>query len=546
MATFKVRATKGGKTREFKVAAKNLRTAHAIARKKAGESGHSVKSVGFYTKEDLLARLRAMSEGGSGSGNFGHSGRAGEVGGSGDGAVVFDIGSVEKTSSAAVGKMSDKELATTFRATSKAFDILQKKTDSKDPNYINMKSNLELLGKEMTDRANLNSKDKIIHKFGTFWRVPLDTEESIINRLRKLSEGGAGSGNFGHSGRPGEQGGSGSGGGDKAVFGWSPTAVIRRLSGGGSGGSGGGGRPGDRGQRAYMQAAVRSHERDTQRFFARLKASDKAKSQKRLAIQAKRVGARPDNKSVGRAVRQRIAGRKYPGVSYDHLKSAQPSTRFGRAITKGINQGELGTNAHLPGSGWKRGLRSENILARMRKVYEGGAGSGNFGHSGRAGEVGGSGEGGERGSYQMKTPTSGGKFKSYKWGGAGGGGGRGTGSIGGSGGRIFKGVGTPPPHTAAWRKILKANVKSGERSSQARTNASNRAAKKAGWDPKRPYDVSYLDKQRKSFGATAPSIAARTLAKAKEQSWRRTHAKKENIMVHLRKVTKVERNKGEA
>jgi hypothetical protein len=42
--------------------------------------------------------------------------------------------------------------------------------------------------------------------------------------------------------------------------------------------------------------------------------------------------------------------------------------------------------------GWK-GPAKESLMAHLRRIYEGGAGSGNFGHAGRAGEVGGSGEG---------------------------------------------------------------------------------------------------------------------------------------------------------
>jgi hypothetical protein len=153
--------------------------------------------------ERLRERRRIQTLGGSGSGNFGHGGRPGEVGGSSDdgggGSRDYDkMTSIKGVPLTEKAKRAVKEIDAMLDGLSSSESIAES-------NLLDFRVEIQNSGKLTAPLL-----DKLVS-----WR------ESGINysfhRFKRSgsyrTNGGSGSGNFGHEGRPGEVGGSGDGGG---------------------------------------------------------------------------------------------------------------------------------------------------------------------------------------------------------------------------------------------------------------------------------------------------------------------------------------------
>ncbi len=197
-------------------------------------------------KEMLRVRAR---EGGEGSGNFGHEGRPGEVGGSGSGDGGADtIRAVaqkyakqdERSAYSQCIRVSERIAAALNKAGIQAAQVQSgwywaKPDELKYGAYkelaatpraqnVYMRSN----GDIRVTHSWVRTSDYIVdgsaaqfHGGDALRIVPID--DARYDESHTLHEGGSGSGNFNHSGRPGERGGAGPGTGDlhkqkEAVF----------------------------------------------------------------------------------------------------------------------------------------------------------------------------------------------------------------------------------------------------------------------------------------------------------------------------------------
>lgn len=154
-------------------------------------------------------------KGGAGSGNFGHTGRPGELGGSqGSGSPASEQTADNKIPIAVDGKAE---------VSKPVFDRLWDKYHAKD--YFGLQNNpeREAMGIKYTPEYLQGMKDKTYAFMRTRMtemsegKLPPQREklswELYRDLQRGINKGGSGSGNFGHAGRPGERGGS-SGEGD--------------------------------------------------------------------------------------------------------------------------------------------------------------------------------------------------------------------------------------------------------------------------------------------------------------------------------------------
>ena len=203
--------------------------------------------------------LKLLLKGGSGSGNFGHSGRPGEVGGSGSGGGSLDSWirgnpTSEERNVVATRTRSSTTLRTQLQriesndpkyevgqvveykdgASFTAHDILAgegagdigwKSNDGAVIRILNPKHGLDIdytktkgirFGASNEKETILASKYRVVNRtmmtepntnpeYG--YKIPVYT----LEESDEFTKGGSGSGNFGHSGRPGEIGGSGGG-----------------------------------------------------------------------------------------------------------------------------------------------------------------------------------------------------------------------------------------------------------------------------------------------------------------------------------------------
>ena len=219
---------------------------------------------GIDKKINSMGGLSAYENGGKGSGNFGHSGRPGEVGGSGKGSGGSNTKNIddeiEKTKKAIEGlgeflgsippsgilssEMEGIEKAS--KELEKARKKLEKLEKEKKGSGKKQSGEISLKGKslyekvhmiEPGDEVHITPKDNLpnfdrkikvdyiqdgtIH-YGSSetsdgYTYPAWAIKDITKIIRKKKNevelnGGKGSGNFGHAGRPGEVGGSGKGG----------------------------------------------------------------------------------------------------------------------------------------------------------------------------------------------------------------------------------------------------------------------------------------------------------------------------------------------
>lgn len=228
--------------------------------------------------------LSAYENGGKGSGNFGHSGRPGEVGGSGGGGLTEDVGkktevlvdvpdeygnkvkeymgsseykakyeklqeaiSKEKAAESVMIKAKEKlaEMKSRLKSDSdgkmsaKALDeysACQKEKLAKTSDFNRAKAERKTAEQGIADGfkdAVLKSEKKGLEIEASIGKIGGSKDLLIVLRKKNSSEdaaktlnGGKGSGNFGHSGRPGEVGGSGGG---YAGIGSSKADKIERM-----------------------------------------------------------------------------------------------------------------------------------------------------------------------------------------------------------------------------------------------------------------------------------------------------------------------------
>ena len=178
-------------------------------------------------KINSMEGLGAYENGGKGSGNFGHSGRPGEVGGSGSGKTQLQRAAEAEATSGKVGHFAGLQYIDEIykEKLGKIKDDLSRLKEVKDRyGYVDandpahnrldeLKGQLarakELAGSNVPEaqQTKFEKLGKLVDEIEeiTGWRNSTDGAETLLN-------GGKGSGNWGHAGRPGEIGGSASGG----------------------------------------------------------------------------------------------------------------------------------------------------------------------------------------------------------------------------------------------------------------------------------------------------------------------------------------------
>lgn len=182
---------------------------------------------GIDKKINSMEGLSAYENGGKGSGNFGHSGRPGEVGGSGGEKTQLQRAAEAEATAGKVGYFAGLQYVDEIykEKSGKMKDDLSRLKEVKDRDgYVDandpahnrldeIKGQLarakELVGSDVQDaqRAKIEKLEKLVDDIEniTGWKNSTDRTETLLN-------GGKGSGNWGHAGRPGEIGGSASGG----------------------------------------------------------------------------------------------------------------------------------------------------------------------------------------------------------------------------------------------------------------------------------------------------------------------------------------------
>jgi hypothetical protein len=218
--------------------------------------------VDIPDRRHIRGRIRVRAkEGGSGSGNFDHAGRPGEVGGSGagdgdtvpcqrcggtgiipayvsvNGGECFGCEGTGRQEAAVVSKRAAVNAKAQAKAEEKRIAKVaasQAEGDRRWGEFAN--EHPELAGKLEMAAAN-----ERIGRRSSLGAGPMAYAVMVIRRgenrfataaefathaLSRLREGGAGSGNFGHEGRPGEVGGSGAGGGHIPMGKDGPSAVA--------------------------------------------------------------------------------------------------------------------------------------------------------------------------------------------------------------------------------------------------------------------------------------------------------------------------------
>ena len=153
---------------------------------------------GVDKKINSMEGLSAYENGGKGSGNFGHSGRPGERGGSGSGKSGSSKGGREVS----LKGMSVREKYEAIREGDEVHFIPKDNL----PNF-DRKIKVDFIRDGVPHYGLSETSDG--HTY-PFWAVK-DIKKIIRKKNELELNGGKGSGNFGHSGRPGQVGGSGSG-----------------------------------------------------------------------------------------------------------------------------------------------------------------------------------------------------------------------------------------------------------------------------------------------------------------------------------------------
>ena len=381
-----------------------------------------------YNKlKSRLDEIEKKLNGGKGSGNFGHSGRPGEVGGSGTGNGgshnaddidkriteaqkrlddVDDLIAQEETFGDGAGDMS--QLESLRQEAQDELDSLKKEKEQKESQKKDQPKQKSMLEEEIdsleSELSDLQYEiDKVEQEFEEGRRTKIDMlhtrarlrdefsqvdleyrtklrklRESEENSLeKKIENGGKGSGNFGHGGRPGKVGGSGSGDGIRVHEGSKETDYY------------------------YAE--------DGNRVLASGKTKEEAlkKAEKKLEKEKKEGEISLKGKSLYEKVHMIEPGDEV------HIKPKSNLPNFDKKIVVDyIQDGTIHYGSSERSDGYtypawaidditkivrkKKNSALQEAYDRLdaiEKKLNGGAGSGNFGHSGRPGERGGSGKG---------------------------------------------------------------------------------------------------------------------------------------------------------
>lgn len=396
-----------------------------------------------YNKiQEKIQKLETLLNGGKGSGNFGHSGRPGEIGGSGDGGsiesvdektkVLVDVPdeygdkvkeyigsseykakyeklqearSKEKTAESVMAEAGKKlaEMKSKLKSSpdgkmsAKALDeysACKKEKLAKTSDFNKAKAERKSAEREIADgfRGAVLKGEKGLEIEASVGKIGGSKDLLITLRKRNGSEdtaktlnGGKGSGNFGHSGRPGEVGGSGGG---YAGIGSSKADKIEKMI--------------DRKVEARKKIA------ETKALHGTGEMSGEEAAEKIADLKAKEKKGSEEISLRGKSLYEKVHMIE-PGDEV-HIKPQDNLPNFDKKIKVDyiqdgtIHYGSSETSDGYTYPAWaikditkivrkkKNSIYAEvsKRLAEIEKMINGGKGSGNFGHSGRPGEVGGS------------------------------------------------------------------------------------------------------------------------------------------------------------
>ena len=160
-----------------------------------------------------IEKPMGMAEGSASSGNFGHIGRPGELGGSGEGDGVVNPAEpdfvkikadYEVEKHAFIQAKRDQRFRDKMAGKKDKFKYAEERDAWKE---VYKKEIARGLDKE---KAKSYAWDEVYRERDKYeWA---EYQHNKFNKHEGMTEGGSGSGNFGHAGRPGELGGSGEGG----------------------------------------------------------------------------------------------------------------------------------------------------------------------------------------------------------------------------------------------------------------------------------------------------------------------------------------------
>lgn len=287
----------------------------------------------------MQGRKSMSLKGGQGSGNFGHSGRPGQRGGSGPG------NSQEIANRWVSGQeVSDNEIHAVMESVSEHNKIARAwlNNEEVDDSAIDSVMNEVASSNSSSGKLKLNVHTSSQKSFKS------ELKSNIIIRVKELAlKGGQGSGNFSHSGRPGLRGGSSK---ENQKFQDNLQATLAGVP--------------PKGMFAYN---------DFVNTYTDYKMNDNdehgADAYRKYLGQAKQAFKKVEGL-------QRVRGKQYPDLVKEYISEAQHQD--------GVEVWDQYANV-------KEVVADFDLYQKNSKSIKGGQGSGNFHHSGRPGYIGGSG-----------------------------------------------------------------------------------------------------------------------------------------------------------
>ena len=384
---------------------------------------------GIDKKINSMAGLSAYENGGPGSGNFGHSGRPGEIGGSSKTGSYEQLSGPAKTRGEYMQKDASEDCKTEFSDVygalsdhaywiadeggfadgyeARDYETLGDKyagicDRSRSRGYVTQHDLVGMLKRTRKEAEpyGLIDGSGSTDKMNDFL-VKYDMDDKLNSASDVFENGGKGSGNFGHSGRPGEVGGSGKGSGGshskniddeiektkKAIEGLGEFLGSIPPSG-------------------ILSSEMEGIEKASKELEKARKKLEKLEKEKKGSGKKQSGEISLKGKSLYEKVHMIEPGDEVHITPKDNLPNFDRKIKVDYIQDGTIHYGSSETSDGYTYPAWA--IKDITKIVRKKKnevELNGGAGSGNFGHAGRPGEVGGSskdGFGGSAGKYDVK------------------------------------------------------------------------------------------------------------------------------------------------
>ncbi len=397
---------------------------------------------GIDKKINSMGGLSAYENGGPGSGNFGHSGRPGEIGGSSKTGSYEQLSGPAKTRGEYMQKDASEDCKTEFSDVygalsdhaywiadeggfadgyeARDYEALGDKyagicDRSRSRGYVTQHDLVGMLKRTRKEAEpyGLIDGSGSTDKMNDFL-VKYDMDDKLNSVSDVFENGGKGSGNFGHSGRPGEVGGSGkgSGGSNSKNIDEEIEKTKKAIEGLGE-------FLGSIPPSGILSSEMEGIEKASKELEKARKKLEKLEKEKKGSGKKQSGEISLKGKSLYEKVHMIEAGDEVHITPKDNLPNfdrkikvdyiqdgtihyGSSETRDGytypawaiKDITKIIRKKSSYSGEKMMGMPSRYGIDKKiNSMAGLSAYENGGKGSGNFGHAGRPGEVGGSGKG---------------------------------------------------------------------------------------------------------------------------------------------------------